>query len=78
MTSAAALYTEAIRYGLEIPQDRKANRSFPWAWPRQLRNTLRDARHWQADRAHDILMSDPCWDIWRKNAESDPGPEKMG
>ena len=55
--------------------DRKADRSFSWAWPLQLRNTLRDARHWQADRAHDILMSDKCWEIWQKNANTDEDPE---
>lgn len=52
-----------------------AEDSFSWAWPKILRTKLRDARHWEADGAHKVLMSDMCWDIWQKNAEIEPGPE---
>ena len=55
--------------------DLKADASFGWAWPKVLRQRLRDARRWEADRAHGILMSDPCWEIWQKNAAVEPGPE---
>ena len=52
-----------------------AGDSFGWTWPKILRTKLRDARRWEADKAHGVLMSDMCWDIWQKNAEIEPGPE---
>jgi len=58
--------------------DLLAEDSFGWAWPKILRTKLRDARHWEADGAHNVLMSDMCWDIWQKNAEIEPGPEVRG
>ena len=57
--------------------DLKADASFGWAWPKVLRQRLRDARRWEADRAHGILMSDPCWEIWQKNAAVEPGAASL-
>lgn len=55
-----------------------ADQSFDWVSPGLLRRKLRDARHWEADKAHKALMLDMCWRIWLKNAEIEPGPEAMG
>lgn len=54
-----------------------AGDSFGWAFPAILRRKLRDARRWEADGAHKVLMSNPCWDIWQKNAEAGIGPERI-
>lgn len=55
----------------------KADRSFRWVWPGFLRERLRAGRRDEARAAHAILMSNGCFDIWRKNASVEPGPEVM-
>ena len=54
-----------------------AEDSFRAVYPSILRRKFRDARHWEADKARRVLMSDMCWEIWQRNAEIEPGPEVM-
>lgn len=66
---------ETSNEGFRETLDLIAEESLPWVWPSALRRDLRNGRHWQADKAYQILMSDKCWEIWQKNAEIEPGPE---
>ena len=55
----------------------KADRSFRWCFFGPLRESLRAGRREEAHAAHAILSSDGCFDIWKKNAVVEPGPEAM-
>jgi len=50
--------------------DLLAKDSFGWVWPGFLRRKLRDARQVEADVAHFVLMSGPCFRIWEANARA--------
>lgn len=78
------LYNDGSRERFEQSNDgfrdtllTKASRSFGWVPLRFLREKLRDGRRAEAMAAHAILSSDGCFDIWKRNAEVEPGPERM-
>lgn len=52
-----------------------ADDSFGWIPFKGIRETLRNARKFEARRGWKILMSDDCWKVFQESAQVEEGPE---